>query len=162
MSSGESKRKREDGTGENEGEESCGRGVDAKWDYSAPDVPTSHWIDRGFDGNYIGGMTRFLREIKDCTCQLRSGTCRENIYLGSGFGANDFVGANDSVLLHDDALLPHWEEFANALQLYRNPEASHNCAINNIQLTPSIISLLTPALKCKPISFFGLGNNVFG
>ena len=32
---------------------------DAKWKYSAPAIPTSHWIDRGFDEHYIEGMEDF-------------------------------------------------------------------------------------------------------
>ena len=88
--------------------------------------------------------------IKERTCELRSGTCSEDICLG-GFDEGD-----DTVLLHDDALLPHWQEFANALQLYQNPEASHRLSIYNMQLTSSVIDLLTPALKDKPIDGFWL------
>ena len=128
---------------------------DQKWKYSAPLIPTSHWIDRGFDANYDLGMTKFLIMIKHVTCELRNGTCRENVYLGSSFGPND------SVLLHDDALLPHWREFVNALQLYRSPHDSHSFGIFNMQLTSSVMDLLTPALKDKPMKSFTLVNNEF-
>ena len=87
---------------------------DTKWEYSAPVIPASHWIDRGFDEIYIERMELlFLRTIKVYTCELRRGACSEDIRLGGR------SGANDPVLLHDDALLPHWREFANALHYAR-------------------------------------------
>ena len=33
---------------------------DSNWEYSAPSVPTSHWIDRGFDQDYIDSIQLFL------------------------------------------------------------------------------------------------------
>ena len=69
-----------------------------------------------------------------------------------------FEGDDNTVLLHDDTLLPHWEEFANALQLYQNPEASHNFGIFKIQLNSKVIGLLAPALKVKPFHAFELDN----
>ena len=125
------------------------------WKYSARDIPASHWIDRGFDEDYIEGMERFLWRIKDYTCELRSGACGESICLGG------FDGGDDTVLLHDDALLPHWQEFANALQLYQNHEASHNFGICNLQLPSSVMDLLTPALRDKPMIAFELDKNDF-
>ena len=127
---------------------------DVNWKYSAPpSIPTSHWINRGFDEHYIEGMEVFLKLIKERTCELRTGTCSEDIYLG-GFDDDDIL------LLHDDALLPHWQDFANALQLY-NPEASHLLGIFNMQLTSSVMDLLTPALKDKLMKSFALVNNEF-
>ena len=149
------KRKREDGRADEE--ESGGEGMekkDEKWEYSAPAIPTSHWIDQGFDDGYIERMEIFLTKIKAFTSALRSGTCDEDIYLGSG--ANN---PNNTFLGHDDALLPHWQEFANALQVYQNTDASLNIAIGKMQLPSSVMKLLTPALKDKPIKAFGLGNN---
>ena len=55
-------------------------------------------------------MGHFLFHIKEYTCALRNGTCSENIVLRSGIHDED-----DTLLLHDDALLPHWKEFATAL-----------------------------------------------
>ena len=43
---------------------------DVEWKYSAPAIPTSHWIDRGFDENYIPGV--FLRALL-----TRSGSLNE-------------------------------------------------------------------------------------
>ena len=38
-----------------------------KWEYSAPDIPTSHWIDKGYDMIYAKGVENFLRHMKKCT-----------------------------------------------------------------------------------------------
>ena len=37
---------------------------DTNWEYSAPAIPTSHWIDRGFDENYIENMEDFLEKVQ--------------------------------------------------------------------------------------------------
>ena len=65
-----------------------------------------------------------------------------------------------TALLHDDALLPHWNELANAMQLYRE-ENPLKLSIANSQLTPSVIDLLKPVLKHKPIGPINLQNNSF-
>ena len=124
---------------------------------STPEISTSHWVNRGFEEDYIGGMEAFLKAIKNKTCDLRSGTCSEFILLG---GVDD--EGDDIVLLHDDALLPHWKEFATALELlYRFPEASHSLYLNNIQLASSVIDLLKPVLKNSPTTALDLDNNEF-
>ena len=95
-------------------------------------------------------MEEFLEGIKSSTHTLRIGAC-DNIELG---GVTD--EGDDTVLLYDDSLLPHWREFANALQLRQNSEANRNLhlSIDNMQLTSSVMDLLTPALKDTPISGF--------
>lgn len=97
-----------------------------------------------------------MKEIKRFTCELRSGACSEDIYLGGGFDEDD-----DTLLLHDGVLLPHWQEFANALQLYQKSEGTHTLCIYNMQLPSSVIDLLAPALRDKSIETFFLDNNEF-
>jgi hypothetical protein len=58
-------------------------------------------------------MGYLLDKIKEATCELRSGRDIHNEWIT--VGNNDI----DIVLLHDDLLLPHWKELANAMQLYR-------------------------------------------
>ena len=127
---------------------------DVKWEYSAPAIPTSHWIARGFDENYIENIELFLNRIEDYTCELRSETASDEIILSGG-------GVGGPVGLHDDALQPHWREFVNSMQLYKNPAASFCIQIKNMQLSSSVMSLLAPALKDKPIKTFVLSNNEF-
>jgi len=71
-------------------------------------------------------------------------------------GTDDFEGI---VMQHDDILLPHWNEFATALQLYQNE--INEFSIRNVKLTDPIIRLLTESLKHKPIYEFFLNNNEF-
>ena len=42
-----------------------------KWEYSAPDIPTSHWHNPHFDEEYIEEMESFLDDIKSATVDLR-------------------------------------------------------------------------------------------
>jgi len=46
---------------------------ESKWKYSAPSIPLSHWIDQDFDEEYIKNICSFVNNIKEYTCQLRSG-----------------------------------------------------------------------------------------
>jgi len=124
-----------------------------KWEYSAPDIPTSHWIEAGFDQDYIVDMKiYFLDIIQGTTCELRSGRDMRDEWIT--------VGNNDiNLILHDDLLLPHWKELANAMQLYRKGKLK--LSIVNLQLSTSVIDLLKPVLKNKPLEIIDLQNNSF-
>ena len=126
-----------------------------KWEYSASNIPRSHWEELGFDEDYIWYMECFLRCIKQVTCDLRNDEVDDReIDLGNPESA--------TALLHDDLLLPHWIELANAMQLYqeKNPFA-FKLSIANIQLTNPVIDLLKPVLKQKSIEYINLQNNSF-
>ena len=73
------------------------------------------------------------------------------------FGQSSDV-ANGIVLQHDDALLPHWREFANALQL--SPDSNIKFTIQNVQLTSSVIDILIPSLKGKLTDLFLYNNGL--
>ena len=123
-----------------------------KWEYSAPDIPRSHWIESGFDEDYIDDMEEFLDVTKSYTCDLRNGgASNTDIDLGENEGS--------TLILHDDMLLPHWREFANAVQLYNHP--IEMVRMESVQLTLSVMNLLVPALKQKQFDYFYLGNNEF-
>ena len=124
-----------------------------KWEYSAPDIPRSHWFSRGFDEDYIQLMEDFLADIKQATYDLRNGVLNTLIFLG-----NPVTSA--TALLHDDLLLPHWKELANALQLYHE-EKPLKLSICDIQLSAPVIKLLNPVLKHEPIESINLTNNSF-
>ena len=126
-----------------------------KWEYSAPKIPRSHWIESGFEDGYIQLMEDFLAQIKQDTCDLRAGETH-SFDSWISFGDSD----SDIVLLHDDLLLPHWKEFANALQLNQE-EAPLKIAIYNLQLSASVIGLLVPVLKHDAIESIDLQNNSF-
>ena len=123
-----------------------------KWEYSAPDIPRSHWIESGFDEDYIEDIEQFLKDIKRDAFYLRNmGASNTDIDLGENEGS--------TLILHDDMLLPHWREFANAVQLYNHP--IEMVRMESVQLTLSVMNLLVPALKQKQFDYFYLGNNEF-
>jgi len=130
---------------------------ESKWEYSVPDLPERYWSN--FDEEYLEEMIYpFLDAIKSYTHQLRSGKL-DHIHLS--FGDED----DDTVLHHDDALLPRWREFANAIQLGLcvpdSPRFINTISITNIQLAPSVMDLLAPALKGKKVDTLTLDNNDF-
>ena len=130
-----------------------------KWEYSAPSIPAIYWVNEGLDAEHIEGMGYLLEQLEGRTAELRSGRNIQNSILLSG----GFEDDNDNtVLLHDDILLPHWEELANALQLYHNSSRLLHLSICHVQLTSSVIALLASALKGKAIfKNFELSNNEF-
>ncbi len=71
---------------------------DVKWEYSAPDIPDSHWIEQGHDEHYVEGMNLFLDRLKDTTSKMRRGDSIDCITLGCKY-ADD--GARFSTALHD-------------------------------------------------------------
>jgi len=126
-----------------------------KWEYSAPPIPDSHWLEHGFDADIIEEMEGFLSNIKDITCDLRSGDECDEIKL-------EFDNENEALsnpLPYTNALLPHWREFANAIQVY--PGTFNDFTIHNIQLTSAVLELLIPALENKLCYTLTLTNNDF-
>ena len=134
-------------------EERCGKLeklLSKDWTYSAPDILDSYWEDQGFDEDYIASIGNFLGHIKEQTSRLRRGEEVTDISLG--FDDDTYV------LLHDDALLPHWTELANALQLYQGND-TYEVLFNDMQLLTPIIDILAPGLKenqLKTLSFNGI------
>jgi len=119
---------------------------EAKWEYSAPDIPMSYWIDKGYDDDYSHSMKQFIDEMKSLTCQLRSGECSNDIDID--IGDTDY----DSTLEHDDILLSHWKELVNALQLYQTDNDSdvhYTFSVDKLQLEPVVIDLLAPVMMGK-------------
>jgi len=125
---------------------------ESKWEYSVPDIHRSYWIDKGYSDDYSDDMEELIEDMKSLCSQLRSGECTSFITLGGH--ENGLLLDND-----DDVLLPHWEELANALQLYQSTDVSKVFSIDAIQLTPSIMDLLAPALMGKLIKCISFDNN---
>ena len=128
---------------------------ESSWEYSAQSIPNSHWTDLGFDAEYIQDMTCLVNEIRNKTCRMRNGECIQYITLGEE-SPEDAAG---TLLQYDDVLLPHWKEFITALQLLHHG-IDLNLTMQNVQLTSSVISMLTPAMRGKLKTLF-LDNNGF-
>ncbi|KAL7527690.1 hypothetical protein ACHAXR_004966 [Thalassiosira sp. AJA248-18] len=124
------------------------------WKYYAPPVPTSYWAELGFDEEYIELMESFLGDVNDDACKLRSGEefCEKRISLNGR--------TEDGIILHDDILLPHWREYADALQLYSQNEP-YGFALSSIQLPSAVLNMLSPAFQGERFNGLGLCNNDF-
>ncbi|EJK63699.1 hypothetical protein THAOC_15628 [Thalassiosira oceanica] len=108
---------------------------DVSWSYSAPPIPRSHWIEQGRDEKYAALMEGCLRRIKEEVELIRNG--------GEGYcNCLDYDG--QLTILHDDALLPHFKELADAIQV---SDGIEQIDINNIELHPSALGILCPAME---------------
>ncbi|EJK64901.1 hypothetical protein THAOC_14312 [Thalassiosira oceanica] len=86
---------------------------DVEWTYKAPDIPRRHWIEQGRDEEYADNMERFLRAIKYDVEYIRNASEEyEDHYY-----ADCLENENAPTILHDDALLPHFKELADAIQV---------------------------------------------
>ncbi|EJK48090.1 hypothetical protein THAOC_33143 [Thalassiosira oceanica] len=110
---------------------------DVSWSYSAPDIPRSHWILKGHDEEYTAHMKGCLRRIKDDVESIRNG----------GEGSQGCLDYEEQLtILHDDALLPHFKELADAIQL---SNGIRRLNIENIELRQSALGILFPAMEGK-------------
>ncbi len=68
-----------------------------EWEYFVPDIPDSHWIERGFDNCRVTSK-QFLRvDVKERTCKMRFGKMEDSSCVIEG----------KSMVPNDDLLLPH-------------------------------------------------------
>ena len=74
-----------------------------QWKYSAEELSDEYWDNNANPYTAKG----FLEEMKKCTKEMRYGT-----------GDTGIVSLN-AHLPYNEEFLPHWKEFANALQQYR-------------------------------------------
>jgi len=83
---------------------------DTSWTYSAPDIPRSHWIETGHDEDYADVLEEFLSNIQIVVEGIRNES-RDSVY-------HCLVGNNTgTAIMHDDALIPHFAELADAIQV---------------------------------------------
>ena len=114
-----------------------------KWEYSAP-VSNNRRVKP------------FLDDIKENTCDMRYGE------------SNGRVWVDGHRLAHDGTFLPHWREFANALEEYQYAlkclpeETASKFYIWDIGLPKRVLDLLSNALESTHFKKFGLRRNQFG
>ncbi|EJK44225.1 hypothetical protein THAOC_37254 [Thalassiosira oceanica] len=117
-------------------------------DYPLPDVPSSHWLGRGLTDEYIQEVKDFLRAMQVTTLMLRSPDEVDEYRMA-------FLQHDKTQLRHDDALVPHWQQFTNALESYDGifdeKQLYHSyrrCCFRlaGIELHSSVIDMLGPAL----------------
>ncbi|EJK45424.1 hypothetical protein THAOC_35963 [Thalassiosira oceanica] len=112
------------------------------WSYSAPDIPRSHWIEQGHNEEYAARfMEGCVERIKEDVEDIRNGeedrcSCLDYCHLAGQM----------AVVLHDDALLPHFKELADAIQLSSGIQRIN---IDNVELRSSVLGILCPSMEGK-------------
>eukprot|EP00579_Thalassiosira_antarctica_P017897 CAMPEP_0201947038 /NCGR_PEP_ID=MMETSP0903-20130614/54733_1 /ASSEMBLY_ACC=CAM_ASM_000552 /TAXON_ID=420261 /ORGANISM="Thalassiosira antarctica, Strain CCMP982" /LENGTH=526 /DNA_ID=CAMNT_0048490159 /DNA_START=164 /DNA_END=1741 /DNA_ORIENTATION=- len=118
------------------------------WKYSAP-LPDG-------DSDLHPRSRRFLGQIERETCNMRHGTCDGTISIRAS-------GPYDAT-----SFLPHWKEFANALQEYHYAlkclpkETSSILNFSGVALPPEVLDLLSNALEFTHFKIFILARNNHG
>ncbi|EJK62826.1 hypothetical protein THAOC_16547 [Thalassiosira oceanica] len=115
---------------------------DVDWTYSAPDIPRSHWIEQGRDEEYADNVDECLERIKIDAMRIRN---------GEDFCCACLDNEDQLAILHDDAMLPHFKELANAIQL---SDGIRQICIDNVELRPSVLRILFPAMEGKVTDIF--------
>ena len=125
-----------------------------QWKYSASRPPNGYWD--GLDEDEDVAAEEFLQQIKKYTEEMRYGTSNGDIRIHSH-------------LRYGEVFLPHWKEFADALKQYRYcikclPE--DNCDANfclvGMELSDTVLDLLSNSLESTHFNRFVLGNNNLG
>ena len=112
---------------------------DVDWKYSAPDIPRSYWLEQGFDDEYATTATGFLRYVQDDVEESRNDTdaMMEVVEIGASL-------PEGMILRHDDALLPHYMELADAIRINPNIVTLH---LWQVELNPSVLKVLLSATQ---------------
>ena len=127
------------------------------WEYSAPRPSRAEYWD------IIGAAERsqaedFLSLIQQCTEEMRYGSGDGNIEIE--------IDAN---LPYNEVFLPHWKEFANALEQYSfylshsvNKMDDSKLRLDDVDLPEDVINLLSQALKSTHFHRFVFTRNNLG
>ena len=145
---------------------------DVKWEYSAPSIPNSHWIEQGHGELYAEGLLvyeLFLRQMKNMTCAMRDGVGVYAEEYGK-CGRNFTLGIRDlrygrhrhPIIIHDKLMIPHWKELADAIGLHRGFNGYGVLTICNTQLHHMVMDMLVTAFKGKRFEELRLDMNDFG
>ena len=121
---------------------------EGNWTYSAPDVPRSHWIEQGHDGEYADEAENLIQSIKTSTPMLRS----------AGGSVVSVRGRTQSPILSDNVLYPHWEELADAIQL---SERIMTLNLVDVQLDQRTLQIIETSAREKGVKGVTLSCNQF-
>ena len=84
-----------------------------KWKYSAPFKPYSYWQSLGHGNQYARDMMEFQGQFTEAVNGIRSSSNCYQVIMNYPHEST----ADGKIIFHDNALLPHWREFANACKL---------------------------------------------
>ena len=124
-----------------------------QWKYSAPRLSREYWD--GLDEDEDVAAEVFLSQIKRSTEEMRYGTSNGDILISAVFPYNQ-------------EFLPHWKEFANALeqnQYCRKCQPQNTITkfhLAGMDLPDAVLELLSKALESTQFTKFILQNNNLG
>ena len=126
-----------------------------KWVYSAPRPSGEYWSSLD-DEDEFDEVEDFLKQIQQCTEEMRYGTGNGEIEISTGIG-----------IPYNEEFLPHWKEFANALKQYhyhlkQTPDILSSLDLWNMELPDKVIDLLSNAFESTYFQKIDLRNNNFG
>ncbi|EJK74089.1 hypothetical protein THAOC_04257, partial [Thalassiosira oceanica] len=104
-------------------------------------IPRSHWIEQGHNEEYAARfMEGCVDRIKEDVEDIRNGeedrcSCLDYCHL-----------ADQLAIMHDGALLPHFKELADAIQLSNGIQRIN---IDKVELRSSVLGILCPAMEGK-------------
>ena len=126
-----------------------------EWAYSVGTAPIDHWIEKGHTEEYADAMEVLLDRFKFIVKELRTGTVGGRVSVS--FYLEDEDG-REIVADHDDALMPYWKEFANALVHWSEYHANGttlNLSIRRIETPDAVLDVLHPAIKQSRVEYVG-------
>ena len=123
------------------------------WEYSAPRPSDEYWED--VEGSHV--VESFLKQIKQRTMEMRYDN-----------NVDGHIKIDASILYHWE-LLPHWKEFAKALEQYsfflsQSVDKRDNLELHldGMDLPGEVVDLLSNALKSTHFKSIDLRDNNFG
>ena len=125
-----------------------------KWEYKVPEIPSDYWLNLGItdeddDEDYCLRVNKLTTVMKEKTCALRRG----------GYIYDLRLSIKDMTVFHDDIMLPHWNQLADALQLSTYSDAPISIEISHVELANEVLDLLESAFSTKSFREFSLDGN---
>jgi len=122
-----------------------------KWEYSVDRPSEEYWDNLDDDEGEDDAAESFLSDIQNSTEKMR-------------YGSDGDIQIS-APLLYNEELLPHWEEFSNAIEQYQyHQKCSHRgrktFSLMGVELSDPILGLLSQSLQSTYFEQFALGLNL--
>jgi len=122
-----------------------------KWEYSVDRPSDEYWYSLDEEEDEDDVAESFLADIQNSTEKMR-------------YGSDGDIQIR-ARLLYNEELLPHWEEFSNAIEQYQyHQKCSHRgrktFSLYGVELSDPILDLLSRALQSTYFEQFALGFNL--
>jgi len=136
-----------------------------QWEYSAEPPEPYEDNEIEYDEDEMQLYTDMYSSIKSTTNKMRRG---EHFGLGFGVISHQQGEDEDETFLHDEVMIPHWKEFADALAQYRHylnqceDRDLFRLCFCRVQLNSEVLEMLQKALEVTPFNELSLKYNQSG